>query len=166
MRSFVRSFLVISLISLSTTAVFSQSTITIKLIVDTENFDANDLTKSCSFVATWSNSRKVVRSSGDLENFVIDAVVDDVIVWEGESSTSSTDVIDIKRVDRGGGSKIFKNARHSGRKIGNSKKETVQDKVLFDTKGKADYKYNISFKINGKGRNYKIDPKIRITPRG
>lgn len=166
MRSLVRSILILFVISLSSTAVFSQATITIKLLVDTENFNPRDLVESCRFEATWSNSRKVVRSNGDLEGFVIDAVVGDVIVWEGASSSGSSDVIDIKRVDRGRGSKIFKNDKHSGKKVGNSKKETIQDKVLYDTKGKDDYKYDISFKINGKGRNYKIDPKIRITPRG
>ena len=166
MKALVRSILVLFIVSLSSNAVFSQATITIKLLVDTENFDPNDLTNSCSFVATWSNSDKVVRSNGDLEGFVIDAVVDDVIVWEGESTSSGTDIVDIKKVDRGSGSKIFKNDRHNGRKVGGANKETVQDKVLYDTKGKEDHKYDISFRINGEGRNYKIDPKIRITPRG
>ncbi|MFT7150879.1 MAG: hypothetical protein ACI82Q_002754 [Nonlabens sp.] len=166
MRSLVRSILVLFIVSVCSTAVFSQATITIKLLVDTENFDQNDLTKSCSFVATWSNSNKVVRSNGDLEGFVIDAVVDDVIVWVGESTTSGTDIVDIKKVDRGSGSKIFKNDKHNGRKVGNSNKETIQDKVLYDTRGKEDYKYDISFKINGAGKNHKIDPKIKIIPRG
>jgi hypothetical protein len=130
--------------------------------VDTENFDENDLSKSCSFEATWSDSSKVVRSNGDLEDFTIEASEDDTIIWEGRSTSSNTAIIDIKKIDRENASKIFKNKKIYGKKRGNSKKETAEARVLYNTKGKPDYKYKIFFKINQRGKTHKIDPKIKV----
>jgi hypothetical protein len=141
---------------------FSQSTITIKLIVDTANFDPDNLSASCRFEATWSDSGKVVRSDGDLENFTIDAFVEDTIVWEGESSSSDIAIIDIKKIDRDNDSKIFKDKKNYGKKEGDSRKEIVKSKILYDTKDKSDYKYTLFFKINNRGKTHKIDPKIKV----
>tara|TARA_R100001369_G_scaffold73042_2_gene101487 strand:- start:645 stop:1145 length:501 start_codon:yes stop_codon:yes gene_type:complete len=165
MKSHVQQFLVISLIFLFSAVGFSQATITIKLIVDTANFDPDKLPASCSFEATWSDSGKVVRSGGDIENFTIDVFVDDTILWEGHSSSSDIAIIDIKKIDQGNDSKIFKTKKRYGKKRGNSKKETVEDQVLFTTKGKPDYKYKIFFKINHRGKTHKIDPKIKVGSR-
>jgi hypothetical protein len=141
---------------------FSQATITIKLIVDTANFDPNNLSASCSFEATWSDSGKVVRSDGDLENFAIDAFVNDTLLWEGQSSSSNIAIIDIKKIDRENNSKIFKNKKNYGKREGDSKKETVKSKILYDTKDKPDYKYKIFFKLNNRGKTHKIDPKLKV----
>ncbi len=80
MKSSLHQFLIISLIFLFSAVGFSQGTITIKLIVDTANFDPDNLPASCSFEATWSYSGKVVRSDGDLKNFTIDVFADDTII--------------------------------------------------------------------------------------
>jgi hypothetical protein len=141
---------------------FSQATITIKLIVNTANFHPDNLSASCSFEATWSDSGKVVRSDGDLENFTIDAFVDDTILWEGQSSSSDIAIIDIKKIDRENYSKIFKDKKNYGKREGDSRKETVKSKILYDTKDQPDYKYKIFFKINGRGKTHKIDPKIKV----
>jgi hypothetical protein len=162
MKSSLHQFLVICLIFLFSEFGFSQATITIKLIVDTANFDPDNLSGSCSFEATWSDSKKIVRSNGDLEKFTIDVFVDDTIVWEGQSSSSDIAIIDIKKIDRKNDSKIFKKKKHYGKKHGNSNKETIQGKLLYSTKGKPDFKYDILFKINRKGKTYKIDPKIKV----
>jgi hypothetical protein len=162
MKSRIKTFSTIFLIFLFSTFGFSQATITIKLFVDTANFDPGNLPASCSFEATWSDSGKVVRSDGDLKNFTIDVFVDDTIVWEGQSSSSNIAIVDIKKIDRDNDSKIFKSKKHYGKKRGNSKNETAEDKVLFTTKGKPDYKYKIFFKINHRGKTHIIDPKIKV----
>lgn len=162
MKSSKNQLFAFCLILLTFNLSFAQETITVKLLVDTANFDPSDLNASCSFEATWSNSGKVVRSSGDLKEFTIDVRVDDTVVWEGESTSSSIAVIDIKKVDRENNSRIFKNKKHYGKVRGNSNKETVEDQVLYSTEGLPDYKYKIFFKINHRGTTYKIDPKIKV----
>lgn len=138
---------------------FSQETITITLIVDTNTFNSSDPNNSCSFKAIYSKSGKVIKSDKDIENFTIDAKVDDTIIWEG-TALNSKDIIDIKRIKRENNSKVFKKRRNYGKRIGNSNREIVESKILYSTKDKEDYKYVLSFKY--KGRTYKIDPKIKV----
>ncbi len=169
MKSFAKTFLTIFIIFLFSTFGFSQATITITLIVDTDNFDPDDLPASCRFEATWSDSDKIVKSTpGDLEGFLIDAFVEDTIIWEGESSDPENVIVDIRKIKYKKGARIFKNKANDGKKRNGSKKEKVKTKVLKSTKGKPDYKYDLSFKLKGANRangNYKIDPKIRIGSR-
>jgi len=162
MKSLKNQFFAVCLIFFFSIFSFSQATITIKLLVDTGNFDPSDLNKSCSFQATWSNSNKVVKSNGNLEEFAIEAFVDDTILWEGVSTSSDISIVDIKKVDRDNDSKIFKNKKHYGKKRGNSNNKTAEGKVRYNTKNKPDYKYKIFFKINHRGATHKIDPKIKV----
>lgn len=165
MKSLKNQFFAVCLIFFFSAFSFSQATITIKLLVDTGNFDENDLSKSCSFEATWSNSDKVVRSNGNLEDFTIEAFEDDTIIWEGVSTSSNSTIIDITKIKYKKGSRIFKNKTNCGKKRDGSKNETVKIKILKNTKGKPDYKYKIAFKINHKGATHKIDPKLKVNPR-
>ena len=100
MKLLKNQFFAVCLIFFFSTFGFSQATITIKLLVNTGNFDPSDLNASCSFEATWSNSSKVVRSTGDLKDFTIEAFVDDTIIWEGVSTSSEITIVDIKKIDR------------------------------------------------------------------
>jgi hypothetical protein len=163
MKSFVKSFLAVFLIFLFSTIGFSQETITIKLKVDTDNFDPDDISASCSFEARWESGH-VERSTGNLEDFKVEATVEDTIIWEGQA-LDSVGIVDIKKIRRDSGKEIFKGRTHLGSKQGNSEKETVKSKVLYSTKNHDDYKYSISFKINKKGKTHKIDPKITIKPK-
>jgi hypothetical protein len=162
MKSIKNQILTLSLIFFVLKIGYTQDTVTVKLLVDTVNFNADNLSTSCSFEAEWSNSGQVVSSNGNLEDFTIEVNVGDIIVWEAISSTSETDIIDVKRIARANNSRIFNNDNNNGQIRGNSNKETVEDQVLFDTTGKPDYKYNIFFKINRSGPTHKIDPKIRV----
>jgi len=165
MKSLAKTFLTASLVFLFSAFGFSQATITIKLIVDTANFDKDNLPSSCRFEATWSDSNKVVKSTpGDLEGFLIDAFAEDTIIWVGQSSSSDITIIDITKIKYKKGTRIFKNKTNYGKNHDGSRKETVKTKVVDSTKGKPDYKYDLSFKIN-KGNTHKIDPKIRIGSR-
>lgn len=166
MKTFLKPIIFCLLGAFTISSSFSQETVTVKLLIDTANFNPAKLSESCSFVATWSNSGKVVRSNGDLENFAIDVFVNDTIVWEAMSTSSDDTIIDIKKIDRENNSKIFKNKKNTGKIRGNSNKESVEANVLYDTKGKPDYKYKIFFKINHRGTTYKIDPKIKVGTRG
>jgi len=171
MKSLVKNISASSPIVLFSALGSSQTTVTIRLIVDTAKFDKKNWPASCHFKATWSNSGKVEKSTpGKLECFSIDATVGDIIRWEGESSSSQSAVVDITKIRRAqkSGTKIFKNRSNYGAIHHGSKKESVEAEVLSDTIGKADYKYDISFKIkNTAGANgtYKIDPKMRIMRR-
>jgi hypothetical protein len=107
----------------------------------------------------------VERSNGNLKDFTVEANVDDIIKWEGESKSSNISIVDIKIIDRKNNSKIFKNKKHYGKKRGRSKNKIIEAKALHSTKGKDDYKYDISFEINHTGKSYTIDPKIRVRRR-
>lgn len=166
MKTFYRHLIIGCCFLLALNLGFSQETITVELLIDTANFDPSNLNSSCSFKATWSNSGKVVTSNGNLEDFTIDITVDDIVIWEGKSTSSDATIIDIKKVDRENNSKIFKNKKNLGKIRGNSNKESVEATALYDTQGKPDYKYKIFFKINHRGKTHKIDPKIRVGTRG
>lgn len=144
------------------TFLFSQQKITITLSVDTVKFDPSDMESSCSFTAYYSKSGRTIEWNEVLEDFIIDAQVGDEIFWEGISESSADDIIDIKKIKRENNSQIFKRATNYGKKLGHLNKETVEAQILYDTENQQDYKYSIFFKINGKGRTFKIDPKIKV----
>ena len=172
MNSLEKNISTISPIVLFSALGSSQTIVTIKLIVDTENFEKKNWPAYCHLEASRSDSIKVEKSTkGKLECFSIDAFVGDIIIWEGESSNSENVIVDITKIKRAqkSGTKIFKNRSNYGKKnTKSSKNESVNITVLYNTVGKADYKYNISFKINGASNakgTYKIDPKMKIMPR-
>ena len=164
MKSLLKTFLVTSLIFLFSVFGFSQTTITITLIVDTDTFERADWQSSCSFEAEWADTGDVITSNGDLEDFLVEASVDDTIIWEGVSSSSESVIVDITKIKYKRGARIFKNKTNYGKKLNGSKKEKVKTKVLYSTNDKPDYKYDLSFKIKHLG-SFKIDPKMRIWPR-
>jgi len=130
MKTIKYQILTLSLILFALKIGYTQETVTLTLIVNTSNFNADNLNASCTFEAQWSNSGQVIRSNGNLEYFTIEVKVGDIIVWEGISSTSENDVIDIKRIAQANNTRIFNNERNDGQMRGNSNKETVVDKVL------------------------------------
>jgi hypothetical protein len=158
----MKSFSAIFLIFLFSTIGFSQETITIKLIVDTANFDPNNLPASCSFEARWESGH-VEMSTGNLEDFKVEATVEDTIIWEGQA-LDSVKIVDIKKIRRDGGKEIFDKRSHTGSRQGNSNRETVKSKVLYSTENGEDYKYKIKFSIDN-GAWHKIDPKVKVVLR-
>jgi len=168
MKSSVKKISAVSLIFLFSALGFSQDTITITLIVDTGNFDPDNWLKSCRLEYTPPGTEKVVESDSDaLECFLVQADVDDLIIWEGRSSEPNSGTVDIKKIKRAKrkGTEIFKNRSLCYKRRSGFKKGTLQATVLEDTKDKNDYKYNLSFKINDTSRTYIIDPKMRIMRR-
>lgn len=171
MKSIIKNISASSPIVLFSVLGSSEPTVTIRLIVDTDHFEKKNWPASCHFEATWSDSGKVEKSiPGKLECFSIEATVGDIIKWEGESSSPETVIVDITKIRRAqkSGTKIFKNRSNYGTKHNSSKKETVEAEVMYNTIDKADYKYNISFKIVGASNangTYKIDPKVSVKKR-
>jgi len=90
----------------------------------------------------------------DTREFTTEVNVGDTILWEGVSSDESGE-IDIMKIKYAGGTNVFDKDELDGT-------TTVSGRVRRNTKNKPDYKYIISFKINGTGKMYSIDPKIIV----
>jgi len=90
----------------------------------------------------------------DTREFTVTGNVGDTFVWKGEAYSGS-DELDITKIKYEKGTKIFDEESIDGTK-------TVKAVAKFNTKGKDPYTYKISFKINGKGKTYHIDPKVKI----
>ena len=90
----------------------------------------------------------------DTRQFTVTGNVGDSFVWKGEAYSGS-DELDITKIKYEKGTKIFDEESIDGTK-------TVKAVAKFNTNGKDPYTYKISFKINGKGRTYHIDPKVKI----
>ena len=90
----------------------------------------------------------------DSRQFTVTGKVGDSFVWKGEAYSGS-DELNITKIKYEKGTKIFDEESIEGTK-------TVKAVAKFNTKDKDPYTYKISFKINGNGRTYHIDPKVRI----
>jgi hypothetical protein len=84
------------------------------------------------------------------EDFTMDVLVDEDITWSG------VDPIFIRKIQHYGGTKIFKKDPEGDGE--------VKAKPNKKTDGKP-YRYKIHFKINNTGKNYKIDPIIKVRNR-
>ena len=90
----------------------------------------------------------------DTRQFTVTGNVGDSFIWKGEAYSGS-DELNITKIKYEKGTKIFDKESIEGTK-------KVKAVAKFNTKGKDPYTYKISFKINGKGRTYHIDPKVKI----
>ncbi len=129
----------------------AQETVVITLHVDTGQIDGKNLAATCTFGQEDGISN---------EEYTVVVNVGDIIVWEGVSSSSEEDVVNITKIKYVKGKNIF------GKDLGPSNSDPHQKvtaKVLSGTDGGA-YKYDISFTVfhNGVKRNgtFHIDPKI------
>ena len=131
---------------------------TITLYVDAAN--ATSLTprtvdEYCSFGQDKSQTTN--------ENFSITVNVGDKVIWRGETTPASSNVIDITQVKKEnvpGSSNVFGG---NGMLQGSGNPEAVTGTVQAGTGGE-DETYTIFFKVNGTGPNFPIDPKIRVNP--
>jgi hypothetical protein len=129
-----------------------QETVVITLHVDTGAIDNKNLATTCTFGQADDISN---------EDYTVVVNVGDNIVWEGVSSTSESDVVDITKIKYVRGKNIFAKDLDPD---GTGPRQKVRAKVLSRTDG-GEYKYDISFTVtsNGKKRNgtFHIDPKIQ-----
>lgn len=96
------------------------------------------------------------------EDFTISVRKGDTIIWLGESTSSSDDVVNITSINYEGGKNIFSQNRLKGN---GQVPELVVGTVVNGDVGEF-IKYKISFKVlnngNRRGGTYMIDPKIQI----
>lgn len=96
------------------------------------------------------------------EDFTIDVRIGDVIIWQGLSSSSSNDVVNIVSINYEGEKNIFNQNFLKGN--GEVPEQVIGTVVNGDVGDLI--KYNISFKVsnngNRRGGTYVIDPKIQI----
>jgi hypothetical protein len=90
----------------------------------------------------------------DTRDYTIYAEIGDTIIWSGQSTDGSA-AIDINKIKYERGTEVFKNPFKDGT-------STVVRTIKHSTKGKEDYKYEITLKINNKGKPFYIDPKVRV----
>ena len=143
--------ILIAIVFLIFSTTFYGQTHTITLNVDTANLNANNASSSSISYFEAPNSNVEVDSPP--EDFTIIVEEGATIIWEGVS-TSSDDTVDIFMIKRERGPRIFASDEIPGN-------GTVQAVVNAQTPNEA-FKYKILFKVNGTGRMYKIDPKIKV----
>ncbi|WKK65661.1 hypothetical protein [Lutimonas zeaxanthinifaciens] len=90
----------------------------------------------------------------DTRDHTVYANVGDTIFWSGES-TDGSGAIDIQKIKYERGTNVFDRDELDGT-------TTVTGIIKRNTSNKPDYKYTISFKIDGTGKMYSIDPKLKV----
>ena len=135
----------ILLLSFSINSYGQAQTHTVILHVNTAEITNQNISTTCNFGQEEGISN---------EEFTIEVNVGDIIIWQGVSSTSDTDVVDITKIKYERGTNVFNIDEIDGI-------STVVGTVLRPT-GNQDNKYKISFKINGTGATYAIDPKVIV----
>jgi hypothetical protein len=126
----------------------------ITLEVDTARIENNDIDPCCNFGQEDHICNK---------DFTVDANVGDIITWQGVSSSSKEDEVNIISIQHEDGNDIFSHRRLPG--DGNEPGKVV-GLVLSLAPAGMEYKYKISFTVkhNSKKRNgiFHIDPKIQV----
>ncbi len=124
---------------------FAQTTHTVTLVCDSESIKHADPYTVCYFVNQGEGT--------DTREFTIEANVGDTIVWQG--FTLSDDTLEIRKIKYEKGTNVFDKDEIDGN-------TTVIAAIKESTKDKPNYTYKISFKVNGKGKMYSIDPLISV----
>ena len=144
--------MVIALFSFSSKSI-SQETIYITLTVDTSQISHQDSYQYCSFEGQEAGT--------DTRVYTIDANIGDTIIWQGVSSSSpDSDIVTITSINYQGGTNVF------GQNVLRGEGGTVTGSVQYNTTGREDYKYVISFKVENasdpRPGTYHVDPKIKV----
>ena len=128
---------------------------TITLSVNTAEL-TNENVSSNSISQFYVSENTQVDVQSPPEAFTITVEDGSTVVWQGESSSSDEDTVDIFMIKWERGPKIFgpNDLEGNGR---------VQGEVNGNTPNEL-FKYKILFKVNGEGRMYQIDPKIKVGP--
>lgn len=147
-------FVITALLLSFSSDIFGQTVHTIKLYVNTADIKMPNINNYCNFRQTDGSSN---------EDYTIVVEVGDIIIWEGISTSSKDDVVNIIFINHQGGDNIFnKNILKGNGEV----PELTIGKALNITRRKKDYKYQLFFSVlnNGVQRKglFQIDPKIRV----
>jgi len=134
---------------------------TITLVVKKADITRSNPSAACYFEVS-KGTKLLPNPSGSSKDFGFEAFVNDSIIWEGR--TTEGEFIKIKKIKYNkkvnNKTKIFGSDALRGKEY--KGREKVKGKVIKSTKNLPDFIYDITFKINGMGRSYTIDPKIKI----
>ncbi|WP_026809703.1 hypothetical protein [Arenibacter latericius] len=139
---------------------YAQTIHIITLYVDTDLLNQGNNKKAFSFSVSEGTE---VADLEDPEAFTIFVNENDVVEWEGESSSGEEvnieeiEVIDdIQNPNR---KDLFKSKKLKGNRNNGNNRKKVKAKIKSKTKDNV-YKYIIRFSLEGE--TYEIDPKIRV----
>lgn len=146
--------LVLLVIFAISTSTFGQQTHTITLYVDTGNISNQDTNSFCNFGQDESIPN---------EEFTISVSNLDMVVWQGQSTSSENDEVMITSINHQGGKNVFdRNVLRDTQ----DNPGVVTGQVVEGIAG-DEQKYSVNFKVtnNGSNRNgtFHIDPKIKVT---
>tara|TARA_R110001583_G_scaffold1775_5_gene13621 strand:+ start:2482 stop:2958 length:477 start_codon:yes stop_codon:yes gene_type:complete len=147
--------LVIFVILLFSTNCFSQESETYYITLNVNTSVINSQNESA--VSNFGQEEGISN-----EDYTISVNVGDTIIWQGLSSSSPNDVVNISSINYEGGKNIFNRNRLSGN---GQVPEQVVGTVVIGNVGEF-IKYKLSFTVLNDGRRrggtYHIDPKILI----
>ena len=154
MRNFISSkaisFVFVLFLTLS---VSGQQTHTITLNVDTSKVTRTNTNSTCNFGQDPSISNA---------DYTIEVSIGDTVEWEGISTSSENDEIDIISINHEGGARLF------NRNVLNGNGGIVSGIVSVGRAGDSE-KYTIKFRVYRNGRRlpgiFKIDPKLKVRER-
>ncbi len=138
------------------TGMYAQEEHVIVLEVNTASIENPNVNDFCSFRGQDPGVSN--------EDYTIEARVGDIVIWQGISTSSPDDVVEIRAInhqgDRGGRD-IFGENRLQG------ENGQVMGTIQNTTEEGTEYKYQIQFWVynNGtrRGGTFNIDPRIRVT---
>ncbi|QRM89044.1 hypothetical protein FG167_07270 [Lacinutrix sp. WUR7] len=140
---------------------FAQDTYYVTIHVETDKITSRNKLEVCYF--TWEKPNgEITKSVGNIEDFNIEVNPEDLIVWNGVSTTNpQIDIVNVTSINHHGGYNVF------GRNVlrGNGQTpEVVIGKVNPNTKGRIQkYTIKITVYLGGRKRgNFSIDPKITV----
>lgn len=145
MKTLTKLCVLVALSVSSSTLVWSQTTHTITLHVNTAEISDSNLSKTCNFGQPADVSN---------EDFNIDVQVGDEIIWEIKAIDSDQEMVSIENIKYEKGRNLFNKSKI------NRKDGFVKGRILVGAKGQFQ-KYSIKFKVKGRG-TFVIDPKITI----
>ena len=127
---------------------------TITLRVNTaELTNDNVASDSISQFSVTDNTQVDVESPP--EAFMITVANGANIVWQGVSSSPGEDTVDIVMIKWEKGPRIF------GDDVNGNRNGKAEARIIEQTPDEP-FKYKILFKVNGEGKMYQIDPKIKV----
>jgi hypothetical protein len=140
---------------LSTFHIHAQGAKNILLTVDTSTINANNVDEVSSF-----GQGPGVKN----EDFTIDVVIGDLVIWRGDSSSSESDRVVITSIVHESGIKLF-----GKRRLTDSQTQgLIVGRIIEGSPGDME-KYRINFKVirgTVESETFSIDPKIRVVAPG
>lgn len=150
MKTLLIKSLVVCLLFLGNNALQAQEPVVITLNVNTAEITRSTINKNSNFGQDPEISN---------EDFTVEVSLGETIVWQGVSTSSEDDVVQIISIQHESGTRLFNKNRING------SEGVARDKVVQGRGGNVE-KYSIIFRIIRNGSvvpgTFKIDPKLVV----